>query len=187
MLDTMDSGCPERRSALIAHELSWLNIDIAALSEVLLHKEGSLKEHGAGYTLYWSGNPKNERHLSGVGFMTKNSIASKLENLLTDNPAEKDKFYTHLCHLTQKLPADDKIIILGDFNARVGRVSSIEAMLMRTQLRWARHISRMEDHRLLKIVLYGELTTSCHKRGAPKKRYKDSLKQHLSLDHIDCH
>ncbi|KAJ7409538.1 hypothetical protein WISP_113871 [Willisornis vidua] len=45
----------------------------------------------------------------------------------------------------------------------------------------------MEDHRLPKIVLYGELATGCRKRGAPKKRYKDSLKEHLSLGHIDCH
>ncbi|KAJ7416723.1 hypothetical protein WISP_69149 [Willisornis vidua] len=60
-------------------------------------------------------------------------------------------------------------------------------MLMRTQLRWAGHISRMEGHPLPKIVLYGELTTSCRKRGAPKRRYKDSLKQHLSLGHVVCH
>ncbi|KAJ7404804.1 hypothetical protein WISP_143584 [Willisornis vidua] len=45
----------------------------------------------------------------------------------------------------------------------------------------------MEDHRLPKIVLCGELATGCCKRGASKKRYKDSLKQHLSLGHIDCH
>ncbi|KAJ7414290.1 hypothetical protein WISP_84866 [Willisornis vidua] len=45
----------------------------------------------------------------------------------------------------------------------------------------------MEDHHLPKIVLYSELATGCHKRGAPKRRYKDSLKQFLSLDHIDCH
>ncbi|KAJ7422842.1 hypothetical protein WISP_36456 [Willisornis vidua] len=60
-------------------------------------------------------------------------------------------------------------------------------MLMRTQLRWAGHISRMEDHHLLKIVLYGELATGCRKRGAPKRRYKDSLDKYLSLGHIDCH
>ncbi|KAJ7412551.1 hypothetical protein WISP_95712 [Willisornis vidua] len=36
-------------------------------------------------------------------------------------------------------------------------------------------------------LLYGELATSCCKRASPKKRYKESLKQHLSLGHIDCH
>lgn len=56
MLDLADSSRPERRSALIAHELSRLDIDIAALSEVRFPEEGSLKEQDAGYTLYWSGN-----------------------------------------------------------------------------------------------------------------------------------
>ncbi|KAJ7428858.1 craniofacial development protein 2-like protein [Willisornis vidua] len=102
-------------------------------------------------THYWSGKPKTKSHLSGVGFMIKNSIASKLENLLIGHsnhimslrlplhnkqhvvhfslyaptlqadPVEKDKFYTVLRHLTQNVPADDKIIILDDFNARVGK------------------------------------------------------------------
>ncbi|KAJ7419453.1 hypothetical protein WISP_53914 [Willisornis vidua] len=45
----------------------------------------------------------------------------------------------------------------------------------------------MEDHRLPKIVLYGELATGCHKRSAPKKRHKDSLKQYLTLGHVDYH
>ncbi|XP_051651908.1 craniofacial development protein 2-like [Manacus candei] len=151
MLDSADSGRPEHCSALIAHELARLNIDIAALSEVRLHEEGSLREHGAGYTLFWSGKPRTEKHLSGVGFMIKNSILPKLENLLTGHsdriislrlplhnnqhvvifsiyaptlqtdPAEKNKFYADLHLLTQKVPADDKIIILGDFNARVGK------------------------------------------------------------------
>ncbi|XP_051627166.1 uncharacterized protein LOC127462545 [Manacus candei] len=66
-------------------------------------------------------------------------------------------------------------------------ITSIEAMLLRTQLRWAGHISRMKDHCLPKILLYGELATGCRKKGAPKRRYKDSLKQHLSLGHIGQH
>ncbi|KAL0153663.1 hypothetical protein M9458_051028 [Cirrhinus mrigala] len=153
MLDTAGSGRPEQRSALIAHELRRLNIDIAALSEVRLPDEGSLQELGVGYILYWSGRPASERKLSGVAFMVKTSIASKMENLPTGHsdriismrlplrrqqhvtflsvysptllaePAEKDKFYTDLRNLLQRTPADDKVIILGDFNARVGRDS----------------------------------------------------------------
>ncbi|XP_071504204.1 craniofacial development protein 2-like [Diadema antillarum] len=152
MLDT-DGHRPERRSALIAHELSRLDIDIAALSEVRLADEGNLKEHGAGYRLYWSGKPRCERRLPGVGFMVKNSIASRLENLPTGHsdrimsmrlslrkgqyitlssvyaptlqaePAEKGKFYTDLRIFSLQVREDDKVIILGDFNARVGKDS----------------------------------------------------------------
>lgn len=47
MLDSEGSVRPQRRSAL---ELAKLNIDIAALSEDCFPEEGSLAEHGAGYT-----------------------------------------------------------------------------------------------------------------------------------------
>jgi len=64
-------------------------------------------------------------------------------------------------------------------------ITSIEAMLMKTQLHWAGHVSRMEDHRLPKIVLYGKLSTGNRNRGAPKKRFKDSLKKSLLACNID--
>ena len=58
-------------------------------------------------------------------------------------------------------------------------------MLLKSQLRWAGNVSRMEDHRLPKITMYGELSTGHRDRGAPKKRYKDCLKKSLSACHID--
>ena len=142
MLDQADSSRPERRSALVAHELSRLNIDITALSEVRLADEGSLVEHGAGYTLYWSGKPSTERRLSGVGLMVRNSIASKLERLPTGHsdhimsmrlplegkqhlthfsvyaptlladPVDKDILYSDLCSLLTNIPEDNKVLIL---------------------------------------------------------------------------
>ncbi|XP_076061596.1 uncharacterized protein LOC143037343 [Oratosquilla oratoria] len=101
MLDKADSSRPERRSALIAHKLSRLNIDIAALSEICFTDEGSLKEHGAGYTLFWSGKPSSstERHLSGVGLMVRNAITSKLETLPTGH---SDRI------MTMRLPLESK-------------------------------------------------------------------------------
>lgn len=84
--------------------------------------------------------------------MVRSSIASKLEHLPTGHsgriisfrlplydkfltlfsvyaptlqahPAEKGKFYADLHNLVQNVPANDKVIALGDFNARVGRDS----------------------------------------------------------------
>ena len=46
MFDAADISRPERRSALIAHELARLIVDVAALGEVCFPEVGSLKEHG---------------------------------------------------------------------------------------------------------------------------------------------
>lgn len=126
-------------------------VDIAALSKVRFPEEGCLKEQGDGYTIYWSGKPSTEKCLPGVGSMVRSSIVSKVETLpsrhsdrivsmrlplnieqqltlfsiysptLQAEPAEKERFYSDLRRLLQSTPAADKVLILGDFNARVGR------------------------------------------------------------------
>ena len=63
-------------------------------------------------------------------------------------------------------------------------ITSIEAMLLKIQLRWAGHVARTEDHRLPKIILYGELSSGLRNRGAQKKRYKDILKKSLGACNI---
>ena len=52
------------------------------------------------------------------------------------------------------------------------------------QLRWAGHVARMEDSRMPKAVLSGDLKAGKRNRGAPKKWYKDQLKKTLSLADI---
>ena len=140
---------PQQRSALVAWELARLDTDIAALSEVRFAEQGSLREHGAGYTLFWSGKNKDERHLSGVGFMIKISIARKLQNLplghsdrimylrlpIQDKfanvlsvyaptlPAEagvQEAFYRDLHNLLQQADSKDKLLVLGDFKCMCG-------------------------------------------------------------------
>ena len=142
---------PTGRSALVSKELARLNIDIAAVSEVRFAEQGSLIERGPGYTLYWSEKLKEDRGLSGVGYMIKTNIANKLESLpvghsdrlmslrlpLRDNkyatlisaypptlqadPTTKEAFYSELRSLLQRTDNSDKIVIMGDFNARVGK------------------------------------------------------------------
>ena len=134
----------------MALELARYNIDIAALSETRLHGEDSLTEVGAGYTFFWKGVPEGMRRNHGVGFAVKTKLLQHIpespvgisERLMTwrirlakkrfvtiisayaptldADIAIKEDFYRSLDAVIQKTPATDKLLLMGDFNARVG-------------------------------------------------------------------
>jgi len=63
------------------------------------------------------------------------------------------------------------------------KTSGIEFFLIKSQCRWAGHVVRMDDSRIPKILLYGQLEDAPRKIGRPLLRYKDKLKANLkSLD-----
>ena len=65
-------------------------------------------------------------------------------------------------------------------------MESVEAMLVKSQLRWAgHHVVRMPDDRLPKAVFYGELTSGKRKQGGQTLRYKDVLKLLLKAADMD--
>ena len=160
LMDSAGSDRPQRRTALVGRELDRYKVEIAALSEIHLAEEGLLKEVGAGYTFFWSGRKKEE---AGVGFAIKSHLVSKLSGLPTDindrlmtlrlplsgkrhatiinayaptmtNPDEvKDKFYDDLDSVISATPRTDKLILLGDFNARVGTDHQTWEGLIRTE------------------------------------------------------
>ena len=141
MLVSYNNTRRERRSALIAHELARLDIDIAALSEIRFSEEGCVTERGAGCTLYRPGTSTEERRLSR--FMIRDSIATKLTNLpvghsdriisirmshsvqqhatvFSVGAPTLHTFYTDLRGFLRNIPPNDDIVILSYFNARVG-------------------------------------------------------------------
>ena len=61
-------------------------------------------------------------------------------------------------------------------------VAEVTATMSRTCLK-----NGEVDHHLPKIALYGELSTGYYDRGAPKKHFKDSLKETLGTCHIAHH
>ena len=103
-----------------------------------------------GYRFYWSGKSVGVKRESGVGFAIRKHIVSKLSDLpialndrmmtlrlplvkdkfvtfvsvyaptLTSDDAIKNNFYDQLHNLLVKISPDDKLILMGDFNARVG-------------------------------------------------------------------
>ncbi|KAI8441140.1 hypothetical protein MSG28_009390, partial [Choristoneura fumiferana] len=142
--------CPERKTALIARELARYGIDVAAISETHLSDSGELCEQLGGYTYYWSGRPVGERAGGGVGFAVRNGLARDLSDLpkgvndrlmtlrlpvsgnkyvhlisayaptLPSPDVDKEVFYQDLRRVLVCVPKHDKIVLLGDFNARVG-------------------------------------------------------------------
>lgn len=151
LLDREANICPERKTAIVARELHRYNIDVAALSETHLPDEGELTEHVGGYTFYWKGLAANEPRRSGVAFAVKNKLVKHLEeypvhisdrittlrlhmehnnylNIISvyaptlDKSDEiKDKFYEELTQCLDRIQTREQILLLGDFNARVGR------------------------------------------------------------------
>ena len=60
------------------------------------------------------------------------------------------------------------------------KISGIEALLIKSQMRWAGHVVRMNEDRLPKIALYGQLSSAVRPMGRPLLRYKDKLKANIS-------
>ena len=149
LLDREGTDRPERRTALVAMELEKNRIDIAALSETRFSESGSLND--GKYSFFWSGKPYGERREAGVGFAIRREIVGKLtekpklvnERIMTmriplakngnatlisvyaptmTNPDEaKENFYNQLRSTLHSIPHTDKLILMGDFNARIGR------------------------------------------------------------------
>ena len=62
--------------------------------------------------------------------------------------------------------------------------TSIESMLIKAQLRWVGHVIRMEEFRISRCLMYGELQLGKRNQGRPKLRYKDTVKANLQWCHI---
>ena len=149
LLDREGANRPERRTALVAMELAKYNIDIAALCEIRFSESGSLND--LEYSFFCSGKPEGERREAGVGFAIKKGIITKLtemprpvsdrivtmrlplskDNFATiismyaptmTNPDEnKEAFHNQLASVLSGIPRTDKLLLIGDFNARIGR------------------------------------------------------------------
>ena len=110
-----------------------------------------MTKDGAGHTFYWIGKPEGQPRLAGVGFAVRTSLPDHLASLpigineqlmtmrihlansrhmtvmsvyapaVTHSDDAKEEFYEILSRTVSSIPPGDKIMILGDFNARVGQ------------------------------------------------------------------
>ena len=68
---------------------------------------------------------------------------------------------------------------------RRAEITSINGLLTQRRMRWLGHVGRMEDGRIPKDVLYGELSSGSRSVGRPLLRYKDVCKRDLVGAGID--
>ncbi|VDL98468.1 unnamed protein product [Schistocephalus solidus] len=77
----------ERRTALVARELARYKLDIAAHRETRFSEQGQLEEMGAGYTFYWSRQPKVERRDAGFAFAIRRACFCGVAEWRTESQA----------------------------------------------------------------------------------------------------
>ena len=139
-----------RPSAIVARELDRYDIDIAAISETRVLGDSVFEEVSGGYTFFLKGKPAGDKHYHGVGFAIRSKLVRHLqgnfpvginERLMTMSlPLEgstlslisayaptlpqcddiKESFYASLRDAINAVPSSHKLLVLGDFNARVG-------------------------------------------------------------------
>ena len=139
-----------RPTARVSRELDMHNIDIAALSETRVLGENVIEEPGGRYTFFLKGKPEGEKRYHGVGFAIRSKLVPLLEGkfptginerlmtmslplkgntisiisayapTLAQSDDEKDSFYTSLSEAIKAVPSSHKLLLMGDFNARVG-------------------------------------------------------------------
>ena len=64
-------------------------------------------------------------------------------------------------------------------------IQSVLAILSQKRLRWLGHVRRMQDGRIPKDILYGELATGSRPAKRPVLRYKDVCKRDMKTGNIN--
>ncbi|KAJ8041096.1 Craniofacial development protein 2 [Holothuria leucospilota] len=148
LLDNSRKDRPTCRTAFVAREFTRYHVGIAALSETRFADRGELTEIDCGFTFFWSGRLSTKKRETGGGFVVRSHIVKKLAKLpkgvneflmtlllplgkknafiisafaptMTNPDDVKDQFYEELETIITRVPQTDKLILLGDFNARV--------------------------------------------------------------------
>ena len=181
LLNRTITSRPERGTALVIRGLQRYRVDIATLRETRIADEGFLREEGGVYTHFWKGKPQAEDRMHGVGFAIRTAflrsmpvlpvginerlmklriplskiryltIISAYSPTFTSPDDAKEQCYEQFEQVIRSTQPSDKLVILGDFYARVGRdYISWEGILDR------HGVGKINDNDLLLLSKYAE-------------------------------
>ena len=135
-----------RKTAVIDKKLMRLKVDIAALHKMQLADSSFVKEQH--YTCFWQGKLEQETREHGVGFAVWNHLLQMITSptegtkriltlclsseqgtanilcicahTMSASLETKDKFYEDHNTAVKNIPQNEFLLLLGDFNTRVG-------------------------------------------------------------------
>jgi endonuclease/exonuclease/phosphatase family metal-dependent hydrolase len=135
------------KAFMLGKELNRLNIKMCGISET--HWTGRGRMNANGYTIWYSGNEIGGKHEHGVAIAIQSKLSQAVSDIsfindrliklrmkfkhadLTvieayapteaSNIEDKERFYNQLQETLDKTPRHDVILLLGDFNAKVGK------------------------------------------------------------------
>jgi len=184
-----------------ARERGRYDIDNTAWSETRFSDARHLTEHRQGYSFLCKGKHVSESRIDGVGSAIGNSFISKLsefpvgisERLMTlhlprrnsryaflisayastlnSDDGVNDAFHASLRTVFVKVPTDDKIILLCDFNARVWKESALYSSVIGKEGVGKANdngflvLSKCAEHRLINNKLFRQ--KNAYKTSAP--------------------
>ena len=90
-----------------------------------------------------------------------------------------EHFHMHSLRSILGMLWQDKITNLEILNR--AETTGIKAMILKVQLLWTGHVIWMEDSRMPKQLLYGELSLGKRNQGRPQKQFKDCMKAHITV------
>ena len=70
--------------------------------------------------------------------------------------------------------------ILFDDETKTPDLKSVETMIRLSRLRYTGHVMRMDNSRLPKIILYGEINMGKRKVGRTKQNFRSCIKEDLN-------
>ena len=201
------------KTAQVSREARRYKIGILGISECRWNGFGRLRTND-GDTIIYSGREEDDAHSSGVAILIRKKEAASLESwapvsdriikarffskyikttviqvYAPTNDAEedtKDAFYEQLQAVVEETPSHDMLILLGDFNAKVGRPGLGEEAVVGP---YGLHHERIDNgERLVSLCMTYNLsiltTTFMHKEIHKHTWTSPDGKYHNQIDHI---
>ena len=187
-------------------ELAKYNMNIVALCEITLSESGSLND--LEYSFFWSAKPEGEQRETGVGFDFKKHIVPKLTEMprpvgdriitmrlplskdniatiisvyaptMTNPGGNKEASYNKLASVLNGIPNTEKLLLIGDFNTRIGRDNDKWPLVMGKL-----GIEKCNANGELLLSLWSELELTVTNTMFKQKDERDTTWVHLRSRH----